>query len=224
MAIRDWPEHERPREKLLAHGPGGLTDAELLAVLFGSGCRGKSAVDLGGSLLREFGSLRGLLTADRGRCSNTPGLGHRRYGLLQAALELSRRHYMQEVAAQPVLDSPAATRVFLVAKLRDLPYEVFCALFLDNRHRLIACDELFRGTIDGASVHPREVVRQALCRNAAAVILAHNHPSGVAEPSQADELITLRLREALGLVDIRVLDHLIVGDSRCVSLAERGVL
>ena len=114
--------------------------------------------------------------------------------------------------------------MFLVAKLRDLPYEVFCALFLDNRHRLIACDELFRGTIDGASVHPREVVRQALARNAAAVILAHNHPSGVAEPSQADELITLRLKDALGLVDIRVLDHLIVGDSRCVSLAERGVL
>jgi DNA repair protein RadC len=144
--------------------------------------------------------------------------------MLQAALELSRRHYQQEVASQPLLDSPAATRVFLVSRLRDLPYEVFCALFLDNRHRLIACDELFRGTIDGASVHPREVVRQALSRNAAAVILAHNHPSGIAEPSQADELITLRLKDALGLVDIRVLDHLIVGDNRCVSLAERGVL
>lgn len=224
MTIRDWPEQERPREKLLAHGAGRLTDAELLAVLFGSGCRGHSAVDLGGALIRQFGSLRGLLTADRGRCNTTPGLGARRYGLLQAALELSRRHYQQEAAVQPLLDSPSATRVFLVAKLRDLPYEVFCALFLDNRHRLIACDELFRGTIDGASVHPREVVRQALARNAAAVILAHNHPSGVAEPSQADELITLRLKDALGLVDIRVLDHLIVGDSRCVSLAERGVL
>jgi DNA repair protein RadC len=224
MAIRDWPEHERPREKLLAHGADRLTDAELLAVLFGSGCRGKSAVDLGGDLIRHFGSLRGLMSADRRRCSNTPGLGGRRYGMLQAALELSRRHYQQEAAAQPLLDSPAATRVFLIARLRDLPYEVFCALFLDNRHRLIACDELFRGTIDGASVHPREVVRQALTRNAAAVILAHNHPSGIAEPSQADELITLRLKDALGLVDIRVLDHLIVGDNRCVSLAERGVL
>lgn len=224
MSIRDWPAGERPREKLLAHGPAQLTDAELLAVLFGSGCRGRSAVDLGGALIREFGSLRGLLTADRIRCSSTPGLGPRRYGLLQAALELSRRHYQQEAALQPLLDSPAATRLFLVARLRDLPYEVFCALFLDNRHRLIACDELFRGTIDGASVHPREVVRQALARNAAAVILAHNHPSGIAEPSQADELITLRLKDALGLVDIRVLDHLIVGDSRCVSLAERGVL
>lgn len=224
MAIRDWPEHERPREKLLSQGADRLTDAELLAVLFGSGCRGKSAVDLAGELIRHFGSLRGLMSADRRRCSATPGLGGRRYGMLQAALELSRRHYQQEVAAQPLLDSPAATRVFLVARLRDLPYEVFCALFLDNRHRLIACDELFRGTIDGASVHPREVVRQALSRNAAAVILAHNHPSGIAEPSQADELITLRLKDALGLVDIRVLDHLIVGDNRCVSLAERGVL
>jgi DNA repair protein RadC len=224
MAIRDWPEQQRPRERLLAHGATQLTDAELLAVLFGSGSRGRSAVDVGSALLREFGSLRELLTADRARCHATPGLGPRRYGLLQAALELSRRHYQQEAARQPVLDSPAATRVFLVARLRDLPYEVFCALFLDNRHRLIACDELFRGTIDGASVHPREVVRQALARNAAAVILAHNHPSGIAEPSQADELITLRLKDALGLVDIRVLDHLIVGDSRCVSLAERGVL
>jgi DNA repair protein RadC len=224
MAIRDWPALERPREKLLQHGAERLSDAELLAVLFGSGCRGKSAVEVGGELIRTFGSLRGLLSADRERCQATPGLGWRRYGLLQAAMELTRRHYQQEAAAGPVLTSPAATRVFLVARLRDLPYEVFCALFLDNRHRLIAFDELFRGTIDGASVHPREVVRQALARNAAAVILAHNHPSGVAEPSQADELITLRLKDALGLVDIRVLDHLIVGDNRCVSLAERGVL
>jgi len=224
MSIRDWPAEERPREKLLAMGPSRLPDAELLAVLFGSGCRGSSAVDLGGQLIRHFGSLRGLMSADRGRCNATPGLGNRRYGLLQAALELSRRHYQQEIAAGPPLESPAATRNFLVAQLRDLPYEVFCCLFLDNRHRLIAFQELFRGTIDGASVHPREVVREALCRNAAAVILAHNHPSGVAEPSQADELITLRLREALALVDIRVLDHLIVGDSRCVSFAERGLL
>jgi DNA repair protein RadC len=224
MSIRDWPVQERPREKLLSEGAARLTDAELLAVLFGTGCRGLSAVDLGGRLLREFGCLRGLMSADRERCRNTPGLGARRYGLLQAALELSRRHYQQEVASGPALESPAATKALLIARLRDSPYEVFCCLFLDNRHRLIAFDELFRGTIDGASVHPREVVRQALHRNAAAVILAHNHPSGVAEPSQADELITLRLRDALALVDIRVLDHLIVGDTRCVSLAERGVL
>jgi DNA repair protein RadC len=224
MSIRDWPVQERPREKLLSEGAARLTDAELLAVLFGTGTRGLSAVDLGGRLLREFGCLRGLMSADRERCRNTPGLGARRYGLLQAALELCRRHYQQEAATGPALASPAATRALLVARLRDQPYEVFCCLFLDNRHRLIAFDELFRGTIDGASVHPREVVRQALHRNAAAVILAHNHPSGVAEPSQADELITLRLRDALALVDIRVLDHLIVGDTRCVSLAERGVL
>lgn len=224
MSIREWPEQERPREKLLAEGPARLTDAELLAVLFGTGCRGASAVELGGRLIRHFGSLRGLMTADRGHCSNVPGLGSRRYGLLQAALELTRRHYQQEVAAGPAMESPSATRNFLVARLRDLPYEVFCCLFLDNRHRLIAFQELFRGTIDGASVHPREVVREALGRNAAAVILAHNHPSGVAEPSQADELITLRLKEALALVDIRVLDHLIVGDARCTSFAERGML
>jgi DNA repair protein RadC len=224
MSIRDWPEQERPREKLLTQGPARLTDAELLAVLFGTGCRGVSAVDLGGRLIRQFGSLRGLISAERERCRDTPGLGARRYGLLQAALELSRRHYQQEVAARPALESPAATRNFLIAQLRDRPYEVFCCLFLDNRHRLIAFEELFRGTIDGASVHPREVVRQALIRNAPATILAHNHPSGVAEPSQADELITQRLKDALGLVDIRVLDHLIVGDSRCVSFAERGLL
>jgi DNA repair protein RadC len=224
MAIHDWPEAERPREKLLAHGAPYLSDAELLAVLFGSGSRGQSAVDVGGKLLRHFGSLRSLLLAERGLCSNTPGLGRRRYTLLQAALEMTRRHYQQEVAAGPLLESPAATRAFLIAQLRDRPYEVFCCLHLDNRHRLIAFDELFRGTIDGASVHPREVLRQALARNAAAVILAHNHPSGVAEPSQADELITMRLKDALALVEIRVLDHLIVGDSRCISLAERGLL
>jgi DNA repair protein RadC len=224
MSIRDWPPTERPREKLLTDGASQLTDAELLAVLFGSGVRGESAVHVGMRLLRQFGCLRELMGADPERCRATPGLGARRYGLLQAALELSRRHYRQEISVGPALESPSATRTFLVAQLRDRPYEVFCCLFLDNRHRLLAFDELFRGTIDGASVHPREVVRQALYRNAAAVILAHNHPSGVAEPSQADELITLRLRDALALVDIRVLDHLIVGDNRCVSLAERGVL
>jgi DNA repair protein RadC len=143
---------------------------------------------------------------------------------LQAALELARRHYAAALHSGSLLDSPLATRNFLIARLRDAPYELFCCLHLDNRHRLIAFDELFRGTIDGASVHPREVVKQALARNAAAVILAHNHPSGVAEPSQADELITRRLREALALVDIRVLDHLIVADTGCLSFAERGLL
>jgi DNA repair protein RadC len=224
MGIADWPLEERPRERLLSLGAQRLSDAELLAVLFGSGQRGSSAVDIGRDLLARFGSLRCLLAADPGTSCNTPGLGPRRFGLLQAALELSRRHYAAELSTGPALEAPKATQAFLVAQLRDRPYEVFCVLHLDNRHRLIAFEELFRGTIDGASVHPREVVRQALARNSAAVILAHNHPSGVAEPSQADELITYRLRDALGLVDIRVLDHLVVGDNRCVSFAERGLL
>jgi DNA repair protein RadC len=224
MPINQWPPHERPRERLLRHGAQHLTESELLAVLFGSGTRAGSAVDVARTLLGRFGSLRSLLQADAAVARTTPELGERRHGLLQAALELSRRHYRAELEAGPALETPQATRSFLVAQLRDRPYEVFCCLHLDNRHRLIAFDELFRGTIDGASVHPREVVKQALARNAAAVILAHNHPSGVAEPSQADELITHRLRDALGLVDIRVLDHLIVGDSRCLSFAERGLL
>jgi DNA repair protein RadC len=222
MAIRDWPEHERPREKLLAHGPAALSDAELLAVLFGCGVRGASAVDVGRNLLLRYHSLRGLLQTGAGAVA--ADLGPRRAGILQAALELARRHYGEALRAGPALEAPQATRAFLVAQLRDRPYEVFCCLHLDNRHRLIAFDELFRGTIDGASVHPREVVRQALARNAAAVILAHNHPSGVSEPSQADELITARLRDALALVDIRVLDHLVVGGTHCSSFAELGLL
>ena len=224
MSISHWPLHERPRERLIAQGAHRLSDAELLAVLFGTGRPGCSAVDLGRDLLSRFGSLRGLLAADPATSCSAPGLGPRRFGLLQAALELSRRHYAAELVTGPALEAPKATQAFLIAQLRDRPYEVFCCLHLDNRHRLIAFEELFRGTIDGASVHPREVVKQALARNAAAVILAHNHPSGVAEPSQADELITYRLRDALALVDIRVLDHLIVGDNRCVSFAERGLL
>jgi DNA repair protein RadC len=224
MPIHQWPPGERPREKLLARGAQVLSDAELLAVLFGSGIRGSSAVDLARGLLSRFHSLRELLNAERELCLAERGFGLSRYSVLQAALELARRHYCEELKAGPALQAPQATRAFLIAQLRDRPHEMFCCLHLDNRHRLIAFDELFRGTIDGASVHPREVVKQALARNAAAVILAHNHPSGVAEPSQADELITARLRDALALVDIRVLDHLIVGDGCCVSFAERGLL
>jgi DNA repair protein RadC len=217
-----WPSHDYVSEKLLTLGVQHLSDAELLGVLLGKGVRDRSAVESGHRLLRDFGSLRDLLTAPAPRSPS--GLGRRHYTLLQAALELTRRHYRAEMAVAPVLETPRATRAFLVAQLRDRTHEVFCCLHLDNRHRLIAFEELFRGTIDGASVHPREVVKQALAHNAAAVILAHNHPSGVAEPSQADEMITLRLRDALGLVDIRVLDHLVVGDGRCVSFAERGLL
>lgn len=224
MSIRNWPEHERPREKLLAHGAGAMSEAELLAILIRTGTRGASAVDVARSLLVEFGSLRGLLTADRERLFSARGLGPARYVALQAALELTRRHYQELMMTGSALANPRATREFVRMRLRDLPYEVFCCVYLDNRHRVIAFEELFRGTIDGASVHPREVVRHALARNAAAIILVHNHPSGLAEPSQADELITRRLKEALGLVDIRVLDHLVVGDAVCESFAERGLL
>ena len=223
-SIRHWPAAERPREKLLLRGATALSDAELLALLFGTGLRGHGALDLARGLLNEFGSLRGLLAADRDRTLAAPGLGPARVALLQGALELARRHYGAALRPGEPLHSPADTRRFLTAQLRDRPYEVFCCLYLDNRHRLIAFEELFRGTIDGAAVHPREVLRQALAHNAAALILAHNHPSGVAEPSHADELITVRLRDALALVDIRVLDHLIVAGPEAVSLAERGVL
>ncbi|MFO1401775.1 MAG: DNA repair protein RadC [Steroidobacteraceae bacterium] len=225
MNLCEWPPAERPREKLLQAGAGRLSDAELLAVLLGtSGRRGTNVVDLSRIVLAKYGNLRNLLQAGARRLLETPGIGPVGYCRLQAALELARRHYAEALRSGPVLDSPRATRDFLIARLRDSPHELFCCLHLDNRHRLIAFDELFRGTIDGASVHPREVVKQALARNAAALILAHNHPSGVAEPSQADELITRRLREALALVDIRVLDHLIVADTGCLSFAERGLL
>jgi DNA repair protein RadC len=224
MSIRDWPASERPREKLLASGAAALTDAELLALLLGSGGRGCSAVELAGTLIAHFGSLRELLTAERPRCLGQAGVGPARYATLQAAVELSRRHFREALRAAPALAAPEATRTFLLAQLRDRPYEVFCCLYLDNRHRLIAFEELFRGTIDRAGVHPREVLRQTLAHNAAAVIFAHNHPSGVLEPSQADELITRRLKEALALLDVRVLDHFIVGDGRCFSFCEAGLL
>jgi DNA repair protein RadC len=224
MRLSHWPETERPREKLLTLGAQALTEAELLAVLLQTGSPGRSALDTARQLLLEFRSLRALFTADRPAFCSVRGLGLARYALLQAALELSRRHYAEQMRSGPPLANPRATREFLRTQLRDREHEVFCCLFLDNRHRVICFDEVFRGTIDGASVHPREIVKLALARNAAAVILAHNHPSGVAEPSQADELITQRLRDALALVDIRVLDHVVVGDGSCVSFAERGLL
>lgn len=224
MAMRDWAPRERPRDKLLDLGPASLSSVELLAILIRTGRRGAPAIDLARAALHEFGSLRALLTADRAGFSRQHALGIARYAQLQAALELARRHYQEALQTGPGLDSPSATREFLRAQLRDRPHEIFCCLHLDNRHRLIAFEELFRGTIDGASVYPREVVKQALARNAAAVIVAHNHPSGIAEPSQADELITHRLKEALALVDIRLLDHVVVGDVSCISFAERGLL
>jgi DNA repair protein RadC len=222
--IRDWPARERPREKLLSHGPGMLSDAELLAIFLRTGLRGRTAVDLARDALAAFGGLRALLDADRAAFCAQAGLGDARYAQLQAVLEMTRRHLQEQLHREDTLENPAATRRFLTSRLRHLPHEVFACLFLDNRHRVIAFEELFRGTIDGASVHPREVVRRVLHFNAAAVILAHNHPSGVPEPSRADITLTRRLTDALALVDVRVLDHFIVGEDGGVSFAERGLL
>jgi len=224
VTIRDWPAGERPREKLLARGPAALSDAELLAIFLRSGTHGKTAVDLARELLLAWGGLRPLLEAERRRFCAMHGLGEAKYAQLQAVLEMARRHLREQLQREAILDNPDTTRRYLISHLRHHQHEVFACLFLDNRHRIICFEELFRGTIDGASVHPREVVKRALYHNAAAVILAHNHPSGVAEPSRADLQITQRLVEALALVDIRVLDHLVVGDGNGVSLAERGQL
>ncbi len=224
MAISDWPEAERPREKLLARGPQALSDAELLAIFLRTGTAGKTAVDLARELLTRFGGLRPLLTADARAMCDAPGLGPAKYAQLAAALEMGRRHLGEKLARGAALESTADTRRYLESRLRDLPYEVFCCLFLDNRHRVLAFEELFRGTLNGTAVYPREIVKRALSHNAAAVILVHNHPSGVAEPSRADETLTDRLREALTLVDVRLLDHLVVGDGETVSFSERGLL
>ena len=224
MAISDWPADERPREKLLLRGPAALSDAELLAIFLRTGITGKTAVDLARDLLDQYGSLRALLDAGQSQFCNSKGLGTAKYAQLQATLEMGRRHLDERLRRDHVLANPAETRRFLSAKLRDHAHEVFACLFLDTRHRVIQFEELFFGTIDGASVYPREVVKRALHHNAAAVILAHNHPSGIAEPSQADINITQRLYNALALVDIRMLDHFIVGDGELTSLAEQGLI
>ncbi|MGD8483899.1 MAG: DNA repair protein RadC [Thioalkalispiraceae bacterium] len=224
MPIRDWPEAERPREKLLARGPAALSDAELLAIFLRTGTQQHSAVDLGRKLLNSFDGLRGLMDASQQQICQQPGLGMAKYAQLQAVLELSRRHMAETLERTDVLTDPNATRRYLMARLRDYPHEVFACLFLDNRHRVIVYQELFHGTINGTSVHPREVVKRCLAHNAAAVILAHNHPSGVAEPSQADIKLTERLQEALALIDVRVLDHVVIGDGESTTLAERGLI
>lgn len=223
MAITDWPVDERPREKLLARGAATLSDAELLAIFLRVGTKGKTAVDLARDLLQHFGGLRQLFDADLAQFAAFPGMGEAKYVQLQAVLEMSRRYLAEKLHRGDPLADPMAVRHYLSAKLRDCRSEVFACLFLDNRHRVIQYEELFFGTVDGASVYPREVVRRALHHNAAAVIFAHNHPSGVAEPSQADEQITRRLQASLQLIDVRVLDHFVVGDN-VVSFAERGLL
>lgn len=223
MAITDWPSEERPREKLLAKGANTLSDAELLAIFLRTGLPGTSAVGLARQLLSSFGSLRSLLTASKADFCSHKGLGDAKYAQLQAVLEMANRHLGEEIKRSDAITSPADTIAYLHAQLRDKPHEVFACLMLDNRNRVIAFRELFRGTIDGASVYPREVVKQALADNAACVILAHNHPSGVCEPSQADVQITERLKKALALVDIRVLDHVIVGDDT-LCFSERGLI
>jgi len=223
MAISQWPLDERPREKLLNKGAEALSDAELLAIFLRTGCKGVTAVDLARQLLDNFGGLKPLLQASQTEFCQHKGLANAKYAQLQAVLEMAKRHLLEQLSRGDVLCSPSQTRQYLAAQLGNYPHEVFACLFLDNRNRVIAFEKMFYGTIDGASVYPREVVRLALKKNAAAIIFAHNHPSGVAEPSHADEQITKRLKEALALVDVRVLDHFVIGDE-VVSFAERGLL
>jgi len=223
MPATHWPEDERPRERLLAHGANSLSDAELLAIFLRTGTAGMPVMALARHLVEEFAGLRGLMTASQRQFCAVKGLGTAKYTQVQAAMEMARRVMDEPLRQGDPLRSPEDTRRFLSSRLGTYPHEVFSGLFLDNRHRVIRYQELFRGTIDGAAVYPREVVRQALEVNAAAVIFAHN-PSGVAEPSQADVSLTRRLKEALELVDIRVLDHMVVGHGEVISLAERGLM
>ena len=224
MAITDWPIQERPRERLLALGAASLADAELLAILLRTGIKGKSAVDLARQLLGRFGSVSGLLDAGATNLAGTPGLGTAKLAQLQAAIELARRALKEEISSRDALSSPRAVRDYLRLALAGREQEVFLVLLLDAQHRVIAHEELFRGTLTRTSVYPREVVKCSLRHNAAAVIFAHNHPSGVAEPSHADEILTRSLKSALALVDIQVLDHFIVAGTRTMSFAERGLL
>jgi DNA repair protein RadC len=223
MTQHAWPPSERPRERLIEAGPQALSDSELLAILLGTGVRGQPVAELARRLLREWGGLTALLGGSAAELARTKGLGPARVARLLAALEVGRRYLGAPIEPRSALGAPADAARFLKAKLLDLPHEVFCCLFLDTRHRLIRYEELFRGTIDGATVYPREVVKRALAHNASAVILGHNHPSGVSEPSEADRNITLKLAKALALVEIRLLDHVVVSRGGHVSLAERGL-
>ena len=224
MSITDWPEGDRPREKLLARGAASLSDAELLAIFLRTGVVGKSAVDLARELLNRYGTLTQLFAASEADFCAVHGMGQAKFVQLQAVLEMSRRALQETLQRGDALNSPRAVRDYLQLLLAGRQQEVFVVLFLDTQHRVIATEELFHGTLSQTSVYPREVVKRALALNAAAVILAHNHPSGVAEPSSADELITSVLKQALALVDVRVLDHFIVAAGTTLSFAERGLL
>jgi len=224
MTIADWPVDDRPREKLLAKGPAALSDAELLAIFLRIGVSGKSAVDLARELLARFGSLSALCAASEQELCRLPGVGRAKFAQLQAVIEMARRALREKLATGNALNSPSAVRDYLRLKMQSLPHEVFVAMFLDAQNRVIETEELFRGTLTQTSVYPREVVKRALHHNAGAVILAHNHPSGVAEPSHADETLTQALKQSLALVDIRVLDHFIVAGSSVLSFVERGLL
>lgn len=223
MAITDWPVDERPREVLLSQGAHALTDAQLLAIFLRVGVRGKSAVDLARDLIQQFGDIRGIMDSDPAAVFESPGIGPAKYSQLLAALELGKRYLLTELKRTDVMRNPRITAEYLRAQLRHYPQEVFAVLFLDTQHRVICFEPLFFGSIDSATVHPREVLRRALKYNAAAVIVSHNHPSGISEPSDADIQLTLQLKKALELIDVRLLDHIVVGDTT-TSLAERGAL
>lgn len=225
MAINHWPQHERPRERLLAHGAAKLSDAELLALFLRVGVKGKSAVDLARDLIAHFGCLNRLFAASASEFAAIHGMGEAKYTQLQAVLELARRALREEIAAGDSLASPRAVRDYLQLAIGSQPHEIFMVLLLDAQNRVIASEELFRGTLTQTSVYPREVVKLALRHNAAGAIFAHNHPSGVAEPSRADEALTQSLKQALALVDVKVLDHFIVaGSATPLSFAEKGLL
>ncbi|OUD14419.1 RadC family protein [Thioflexithrix psekupsensis] len=224
MSIADWPEDDRPREKLLTRGANALTDAELLAIFLRTGTKGKSALDLATDLLNEFGDLRSLLSASQTRFCEAKGLGPAKFVQLQACLELSRRYLKHCMQRGTVIEHSQDVQNYLISELGGRLDEVFGCLFLDNKNRVIRFEELFQGTLDSANVYPRVVARRALELNAAAIILTHNHPSGVAEPSRADIAMTHTLQKALQLLNIRVLDHLIIGDGYAISLAERQLL
>ena len=224
MRIRDWPTGERPRERLLAQGAAALSDAELIALILRTGIAGKSALDIARDAIARFGGVAGLLAASASELSVMRGFGPARSAVLASVVELARRSLAEKASVCDALISPQAVRDYLRLSLGGRPYEVFVGLFLDSQNRVLASEELFRGTLAQTSVYPREVVKAALARNAAAMIFAHNHPSGVAEPSRADELLTQALKQALALVDIRTLDHFVVAGGRLTSFAERGLL